>query len=598
MTRLFLRERRASGIESIGPYFGSLPPEMLNLLFSYLDAPALSSLGATCRVLDSYAKRMWKPLCARLGLAHKPTVLCVANPLSEASVFSYDKAVELCRGEKRWEIMAMRSWLYSKWRCVVCYRNCSHRVDVHFDVTLCDGCHPLFYRRKCHAKEQFSLTERDLRTIDNDSYEFLVSDLITIARRKYGSREALQERLNHKQRQKNMREAEKQCALVQREREVLRALETLNSSYSEIETVDARCMPYVSTPASYQYHPQQSAEDAAKWLIGWKNRQETRHKLLMAEIEARSSRCKGCRARYDYRSLSRLPSATKCTHVLEENAAKLMETIKDNFHHDIVHYTRNGQLSMETGVYDMEHRSAQELFLRNERRTKLTEELNAKKAEWPSILNGQKDVMNCNYAQDFIYKGVAVLDTDGNKCRLRNAKDVARVILAKASGWDSRYTEVMNELENKGFDPPFDKLKLEGHLLMDEFVESSVVVHGDNIVACSAIEVADRIAVIEGLEEEQKSSVAQRCARIYAECNRKPDINALRQIRKSSLVKSLNVKSFSECGPSSDRCWSPAHEFINCGTTTSLFGYKLTTPEAVACLIRLKREIHTQTKML
>lgn len=145
------------------------------------------------------------------------------------------------------------------------------------------------------------MTERDLRTIDNDSYEFLVSDLISIARRKYGSREALQERLNHKQRQKNMREAEKQCALVQREREVLRALETLNSSYSEIETVDARCMPYVSTPASYQYHPQQSAEDAAKWLIGWKNRQETRHKLLMAEIEARSSRCKGCRARYDYR---------------------------------------------------------------------------------------------------------------------------------------------------------------------------------------------------------------------------------------------------------------------------------------------------------
>ena len=94
------------------------------------------------------------------------------------------------------------------------------------------------------------------------------------------------------------------------------------------------------------------------------------------------------------RSLSRLPSATKCTHVLEENAAKLMETIKDNFHHDIVHYTRNGQLSMETGVYDMEHRSAQELFLRNERRTKLMEELNAKKAEWPSILNGKCDQGN------------------------------------------------------------------------------------------------------------------------------------------------------------------------------------------------------------
>ena len=47
-------------------------------------------------------------------------------------------------------------------------------------------------------------------------------------------------------------------------------------------------------------------------------------------------------------------------------------------------------------------------------------------------------------------------------------------------------------------------------------------VHGDNIIACSASEVADRIAVIEGLEEEQKSTAAQRCARIYAECNRKP----------------------------------------------------------------------------
>lgn len=89
---------------------------------------------------------------------------------------------------------------------------------------------------------------------------------------------------------------------------------------------------------------------------------------------------------------------------------------------------------------------------------------------------GQKDAMNCNYAQDFIFKGVAILDTDGNKCRLRNAKDVARVILAKAHGWDSRFKEVMGELAKKGFLPPFDRLKLEGHLLMDDFVESTVVV--------------------------------------------------------------------------------------------------------------------------
>lgn len=161
----------------------------------------------------------------------------------------------------------------------------------------CNFCLLFFF----FLQEQFSLTERDLRAIHNDSYDFLVSDLITIARKKYGGKEGLQDRLEHKQRLKNMREAEKQCALVQREREVIRALERLNSSYKDIENVDARCMPYVSTPASYQYAPQQSAEDAAKWLIGWKNRQETRHKSLLAEIEARSIRCKGCRARYDYR---------------------------------------------------------------------------------------------------------------------------------------------------------------------------------------------------------------------------------------------------------------------------------------------------------
>ena len=92
------------------------------------------------------------------------------------------------------------------------------------------------------------------------------------------------------------------------------------------------------------------------------------------------------------RSLSRLPLVAKCTHVSEENAAKLMELIKTNFHHDIAHYTRHGQLSLENGVYDMEHRSAQELFLRSERRSKLMDELEAKRDEWPSILKGIKMV--------------------------------------------------------------------------------------------------------------------------------------------------------------------------------------------------------------
>lgn len=46
----------------------------------------------------------------------------------------------------------------------------------------------------------------------------------------------------------------------------------------------------------------------------------------------------------------------KCMYVLEENVVKLMEIIKDNFYYDIVYYIRNGQLSMEIGVYDMEYR--------------------------------------------------------------------------------------------------------------------------------------------------------------------------------------------------------------------------------------------------
>ena len=80
----------------------------------------------------------------------------------------------------------------------------------------------------------------------------------------------------------------------------------------------------------------------------------------------------------------------KCTHVSEKNAEKLRETIKANFQHDISHYTRHGQLSLENGVYDMEHRSAQELFLRNERRTKLMDELQVRRDDWPSILKGMQ----------------------------------------------------------------------------------------------------------------------------------------------------------------------------------------------------------------
>lgn len=153
LTRSYIRAMKASGIEYIGVYFGSLPPEMLQLLLSYLDAPALSCLGATCRLLYNQTEVLWKKLCQRLGLIHNPTILCVANPSDPDSQYLYDKAVEHCTDEnKRWKLVAKRNWLYSRWQCVVCYRSCSQRVDSHFDVTLCDTCHPMFYRRKCHAK--------------------------------------------------------------------------------------------------------------------------------------------------------------------------------------------------------------------------------------------------------------------------------------------------------------------------------------------------------------------------------------------------------------------------------------------------------------
>ncbi|XP_032232309.2 uncharacterized protein LOC116614879 isoform X2 [Nematostella vectensis] len=593
VTRAFLRERRASGIENIGPYFGRLPPEMIRLLISYLDAPGLSKFISTCRVFSSYTEQSWRKLCKKQGLALTPTVLCVANPANPGSDYDYDRAVELSFGEMRWKLALKRNWLYSNWKCVVCYRNCSQRVDSHFDVALCDTCHPLFYRRKCHAKEQFSLTEKDLRLLENDSYEFLVSDLIRIARAKYGNKEALEDRLQDRQRVKTRREAEKQCALIHREQEVIRALEHMNSSYEDIASVDARCMPYVSTPASYSYAPHQSPEDAAKWLIAWKDRQETRNKLLLAEISARASRCKGCRAKYDYR----LVHGSKCTHVSDEQCEKLKKAIKENFHHDIAHYSRHGQLSLETGVYDLEHRSAQELFMRNERRMKLQEELESQREEWPEILLGSKDPMNCSYAQDYIYKGVAILDAEGNKCRLKNAKDVGRIILAQARGWNRRFNQVKEELGKKGFFPPFNKMMIESNLLIDDFVDSMIVVRGDHIVACTAVEIADRIAVIEGKEEEQKSAVAERCARIYAECNPRPDFEGLKQDRRNKLVKHMELESAKDF-VKGDPCWNPAYEYVNCGTTTSLFGYKITTLEAVSGLIRLKMRLKARSSKI
>ena len=149
-------------------------------------------------------------------------------------------------------------------------------------------------------QEQFSLTDKDLRIIDSESYEFLVSDLITIARAKYGGKDGLKQRLESRKQQKEDRESDKQCSLVGRENRVVSALFSHGSSYEDISVVDFRCMPFVGSPPS---HPDavQQADDAAKWLISCKNRQETRYKSLVDEIKVRSGRCKGCQARVDFR---------------------------------------------------------------------------------------------------------------------------------------------------------------------------------------------------------------------------------------------------------------------------------------------------------
>ena len=111
----------------------------------------------------------------------------------------------------------------------------------------------------------------------------------------------MKQRLEDRKQQKEKRESDKQCSLVHREGHVVSALYSQGSSYEDVSVVDSRCMPYVGSPPSHPDILQQNAEDAAKWLITCKNRQETRYKSLVDEIKVRSGRCKGCQARVDYR---------------------------------------------------------------------------------------------------------------------------------------------------------------------------------------------------------------------------------------------------------------------------------------------------------
>ena len=89
---------------------------------------------------------------------------------------------------------------------------------------------------------------------------------------------------------------------------------------------------------------------------------------------------------------------------------------------------------------------------------------------------GVKNPLECSIAEDYIYKAVVVLEYQTGKCRLKQAKEVARVILAAARGWDIRNRELLDAMEARGFFPPFVSLKHESKTLMDDFVDHMVIV--------------------------------------------------------------------------------------------------------------------------
>lgn len=202
--------------------------------------------------------------------------------------------------------------------------------------------------------------------------------------------------------------------------------------------------------------------------------------------------------------------------------------------------------------------------------------------------------MLSQFAQNFIYKGVAHLENKGARFQLRGAVDIARVIITTANGWDSRKKELTQALADKGITCDVKELKLQSQMLIDDFIESSFVVRGEHIIACSVQEIVGKVALVEGHEKEQPSSIAQRCARIYAECNPKPDFKNLQNQRKKDLMCCLNIKSMEEIGSLKHPAGQAANDFINCGTSTSLFGYKVNTPNSVASLVRLKQQLFAE----
>ena len=84
--------------------------------------------------------------------------------------------------------------------------------------------------------------------------------------------------------------------------------------------------------------------------------------------------------------------------------------------------------------------------------------------------------MLSQFAQDFIYKGVAYLENKGSRFQLRKGFDVARMIITRANGWDIRKKEITEALAEKTITSAVKELKLQSQMLIDDFIESSFVV--------------------------------------------------------------------------------------------------------------------------
>ncbi len=76
-----------------------------------------------------------------------------------------------------------------------------------------------------------------------------------------------------------------------------------------------------------------------------------------------------------------------------------MASVQEKFKEDIAHYSKHGLLYLESGPYDIEEKSAQELMNRHDRMTKLQKELDEMKNSWPDIFKGK---LNIHLFKDFV----------------------------------------------------------------------------------------------------------------------------------------------------------------------------------------------------